>query len=204
MPVSGRRRNWMPEALEGTHLGQVETGCLGAIVVVTAGVRCGTSGSAMIRDVHEKRPRPRLPLESGRTTHRSMCRTFLPSTDRSPERTHSVRPVPRMICGRCEQGQRARRGEEGAAREEGAQSRSAHPLLQESELVSLIGMDSRQRHALVSARCGRVEGGREGCGRGGGASLCGAQARGRRWAVSAGLDEQHTVRLGLAQPVQLQ
>lgn len=27
-----------------------------------------------------------------------MCNTFFPSTESNPERTHSVRPVPRMIC----------------------------------------------------------------------------------------------------------
>lgn len=38
-------------------------------------------------------------------TDRSMWSTFLPSTESSPERTHSVRPVPRMICVRAGRGE---------------------------------------------------------------------------------------------------
>lgn len=88
-----------------THLGQVERSRVGSVVIVAtrskatvsySGVArwldalptanatsCSRKGEARGRQLHD--------------THRSMWRTFLPSTESSPERTHSVRPVPRMI-----------------------------------------------------------------------------------------------------------
>jgi hypothetical protein len=99
-----------------THLGEVERSRLGAVVVVA--VRPTISSVPLVA------ARLSSPLLKGRASssttfalgglrvdvrgstvrerrieaYRSMCKTFFPSTDSNPERTHSVKPVPRMIC----------------------------------------------------------------------------------------------------------
>lgn len=96
--------------LEATHLSQVKTGRFSTIVIITRirwkesqtdqlsashlvdrSVVCRSSKCFPASFVSTKR--------GGRNkTHRSMCKTFFPSTESSPDRTHSVRPVPKMIC----------------------------------------------------------------------------------------------------------
>lgn len=57
-------------------------------VASTAQAAAGESGCASVCDGGEG---------GERAAHLSMCRTFLPSTESRPDRTHSVKPVPRMI-----------------------------------------------------------------------------------------------------------